>query len=180
MNLNALLLALAWPVPAVSGILCGENQERNVSMDVTGRSLADFGLSETSTRDEVTSRLGPMLRYGPASAIDLVGLPSGDELWLSFDADEPHFLTRAVLVSAAPGARARILFNRIARTIERKPEALDFDPHLTDADVDAIWGPPDSVTGSGIDTWTYSLAGGKVALLVFGGGKLVSRRIVTP
>jgi hypothetical protein len=141
------------------------------------RTLADLGLSETSTREDAVRLFGHLQRYGPAGAVEVALLPSGELLWLSFTTSEPRSLTRAVLMVGYP-QQAHILFDRIARTQTRKAEALDFGRTLTDADVDAAWGPPDSVVGSGIETWLYELADGGTAMLWFSAGKVKGHRFV--
>lgn len=174
--------ALAQTLPSAIPIPCSEpgppaalppaqELRRYTGIDLTG-----------DTRfDQVVAALGPAQPYGPAREMITYGFGGGDDaqlwLWLSFEAAEPRRLTRAIVQRLdRPYCmmwEPIVLFNALEITKRRRPGQLDFSRRLSVADVAAVWGPPDSEMGSGIQYWVYHMADGRVQSLVFADGELL-------
>lgn len=146
-------------------------------------SLADLNLTPNTTLDQVIAAWGEPVSAGPgpAEAIKIYYLASRERLWLSFGSDGR--LTRAILLrnpGAVPGGVpsnamvpvTRVLVNTLEITRRRSLAQLDFTRALGAAEVDAAWGPPDSVAGSGIEHWLYTMADGSVHTLAFYGDQV--------
>ena len=145
------------------------------------RRYTGIDLTRDTTFDRVVAALGPAQPYGPAREMITYGFGSGEDarlwLWLSFEAAEPRRLTRAIVQRLDRPHCMRwepiVLFNALEITKRRRLGQLDFSRRLSVADVAAVWGPPDSEAGSGIQYWVYQMADGEVQLLVFADGELL-------
>jgi hypothetical protein len=139
-------------------------------------SLVDLELTPSTTREQVRAVWGDPTPGGPAGEMATYWLENRElQVWLSFSSSEPHELTRAILLDwhnpVVP--KTKMLLNRIEATKTRRRNQLDFRRPLTAADVYAVWGPPDSVAGSGIEHWGYAMADGTVASLIFDGERVL-------
>lgn len=138
--------------------------------------LSALKLSPETTQDMITAAWGEALPFGPDQAISRYSLDSGETLWLSFGNISPHKLVRAVLLKDDPAPREQILLDTLGTTKHRRCDQLVFSGTVTEAQVNAAWGPPDNVAGSGIDNWMYTLANGETAVLNFLNGKVAAVR----
>ena len=86
-------------------------------------------------------------------------IPGGKELWLSFTREEPHGLTRAIVVHR--GAFERELFNALPQTRTRRFDQLDFSREVNTDALYAAWGPPDATFGFGATYWDYLMENGE-------------------
>ncbi len=136
--------------------------------------LSDLKLDETTTYGDVVSRWGKPETYGPGESIRRYGLESDEQLWLTFSSPNAGTLTRAIVAGVGPLPKPRVLFDIHPLTKKRRCNQLDFKKPTSAAEVNAAWGPPDNVIGSGIDNWIYQLMDGTTAVLIFSGGKVVS------
>jgi hypothetical protein len=168
---------------AIIGLFaCGEwesvlaevtSDERPPSREVRIPSVDDIAFTGATRLDQVISAWGEPGRGGPANEILVFYLETGERLWLSFTPSEPKTLTRAILLSNSLWPATTILFNDLEKTKTRRRDQLDFSRTVTADEVNAAWGPPDNVVGSGIEHWVYSLANGETARLVFDGNRVV-------
>lgn len=140
------------------------------------RTLAALPLSPDTTRDAVNSAWGEGLPFGPDQAMSLYALGTGETLWLSFGDTPLQKLVRAVLLKSGPSSKPQILIDTLTTTKSRRCDQLAFSGTVTEAQVNAAWGPPDNVAGSGIDNWMYKLANGETAVLNFLDGKVAAVR----
>jgi hypothetical protein len=140
------------------------------------RTLSALKLSPETTQDAVTAAWGEALPFGPDQAISRYMLDGGETLWLSFAGAEPRRLVRAVLLKGDQALSEQILFDTLETTKSRRCDQLSFKGTVTEAQVNAAWGPPDNVAGSGIDNWMYKLANGETAILNFLDGKVAAVR----
>jgi hypothetical protein len=136
--------------------------------------LSDLKLDDTTTYIDVVSRWGKPRNFGPGDSIRLYGLDSDEQLWLTFSAQDSGNLMRAVVVGVGPAPKPRVLFDAHPQTKKRRCDQLDFKKTTSAAEVNAAWGPPDNVIGSGIDNWIYQLADGTSAALIFSAGKVIN------
>lgn len=128
-------------------------------------------LRDNRTLAAVTAFWGEPRVDGPAAEMKMYYFPSGERLWLSFTAEGN--LARALLLSSDIVPRVRVVMNELAITRARRLDQLDLTRPLTSRDVEAVWGPPDNLVGSGVDHWVYGLANGETVTLVFDGDRLV-------
>ncbi len=136
--------------------------------------LSDMKLDAATTYDAVVSRWGKPENFGPGESIRRYRLDSDEQLWLTFSSPNGGTLTRAVVVGAGPAPTPRLLVDTHPLTTTRRCDQLDFKKSTSAAEVNAAWGPPDNVIGSGIDNWIYRLANGTSAALVFSAGRVVN------
>jgi hypothetical protein len=136
--------------------------------------LSDLKIDDTTTYDDVVSRWGKPRNFGPGNVIRRYDLDSDEQLWLTFSARDSGRLSRAVVVGVGPAPKSRVLFDVHPLTKLRRCNQLDFKKSTSAAEVDAAWGPPDNVIGSGIDNWIYQLADGTSASLIFSADKVIN------
>ncbi len=136
--------------------------------------LSDLKLDNTITYDDVISRWGKPRNFGPGDGIRRYDLDSDEQLWLTFSAPDSGLLMRAVVVGVGPAPKQRVLFDVHPLTKKRRCNQLDFKKSVSAAEVNAVWGPPDNVIGSGIDNWIFQLADGTSVALVFSAGKVIN------
>ncbi len=136
--------------------------------------LSDLKLDETTSYDDVISRWGKPENFGPGDSLRLYNLDSNEQLWLTFSAPDAGTLTRAVVVGVGPAPTPKLLMDTHPLTKKRRCDQLDFKKSTSATQVNAAWGPPDNVIGSGIDNWIYQLADGTSVSLVFSAGKVVN------
>jgi hypothetical protein len=141
------------------------------AVQAEGRSCdLDEILAANRTLEQVTAFWGEPRLDGPAGEMKIYFFPSGERLWLSFT--DEGALARAILLSDDVVPRTRIVLNELAITRARRRSQLDLTRPLTRADVSRAWGPPDSLVGSGVDHWVYTMADGEIVTLVFDGDRL--------
>ncbi len=138
------------------------------------RALSDLTFDASTTRAAVIARWGQPLRYGPGGILQLYGLATNERVWLSFSDAEPSMLTRALLLTDSAAPQVRVLYDALAATKARQCSQIDFRKPTSAADVNAAWGPPDGVAGSGIDNWFYRLANGASAIVIYQNDRVVS------
>jgi hypothetical protein len=138
------------------------------------RTVRDLALSAATTQAQVAKMWGASAPYGPSGAIAAYDINPDEMLWLSFSDHAPHNLERALLVKGGFVSSATVLFNELAVTKSRRCDQIDFNAAVTARQVNAVWGPPDGFAGSGIVRWTYTLANGSTASVVFSGEKVVA------
>lgn len=127
-------------------------------------------LAANRTLEQVTAFWGEPRLDGPAGEMKVYFFPSRERLWLSFT--QSGTLARAILLSDAIVPRTRVVMNELAITRARRRGQLDLTRPLSPADVERAWGPPDSLVGSGVDHWVYTMADGDIVTLVFDGDRL--------
>lgn len=137
-------------------------------------SLSDMKLDPNTTHADVAARWGKPRNFGPGGVIRSYDLDNDEQLWLTFSSPDAGMLLRAVAVGVGPAPTPRTLLDVHPLTKKRRCEQLDFKKSLTAAHVNAAWGPPDNVIGSGIDNWIYALANGKSATLIYSGDKVIN------
>ncbi len=136
--------------------------------------LSDLKLDFTTTYADVTSRWGEPRSFGPGDGIRRYDLDGDEQLWLTFSEQDSGNLTRAVVIGVGPAPKPRVLVDAHPLTKARRCDQLDFGKVTAATEVDAAWGPPDNVIGSGVDNWIYKLADGTSASLIFSAGKVIS------
>ena len=127
-------------------------------------------LAANRTLEQVTAFWGEPRIDGPGGEMKIYFFPSDERLWLSFT--EGGALTRAILLSEDVVPRTRVVMNELPITRARRRDQLDLTRPLSAADVNRAWGPPDSLVGSGVDHWVYTMADGEIVTLVFDGDRL--------
>jgi hypothetical protein len=127
-------------------------------------------LAANRTVEQVAAFWGEPRIDGPGGEMKIYFFPSDERLWLSFT--EGGVLARAILLSEDVVPRTRVVMNELAITRARRRDQLDLTRPLTAADVNRAWGPPDSLVGSGVDHWVYTMADGEIMTLVFDGDRL--------
>lgn len=147
-------------------------QEHGVTSAATRR-IADIDLTPSLARDTIVARWGPSIGTGPARAIDLYYLGTGEKLWLTFSPAPDEKLVRALVFSASPVAQPRAVFDNDTLAKARRCDQFDFTKPLDAATVHLLWSNPDSVIGSGVDHWNYLLADGTMATLIFAGDRVI-------
>jgi hypothetical protein len=127
-------------------------------------------LAANRTLEQVAAFWGEPRIDGPGGEMKIYFFPSNERLWLSFT--DGGALRRAILLSNDVVPRTRVVMNELPITRARRRDQLDLTRPLTAADVNRAWGPPDSLAGSGVDHWIYTMTDGEIVTLVFDGDRL--------
>lgn len=141
--------------------------------DWSARQIGDVRLTADTTAAQVEAVWGRPVATGPGGIIAGYALPGGDRLWLSFEPEAPRRLARALYLRGDVTPKVEVLFDGLCLAERRRLDQLDFSRPLTVADVNAIWGPPDGVMGSGIEYYLYGLADGTTRRIVFDGDRVL-------